>query len=154
MTTFDENYQKALRAAARKIAAGQEKPKSDLTPTHDFGNEKVDAEKRIGDRVVRRSQIIGSRAVYYSVYEPFTAELLHSTQMTIGGKRMGQLGSRRLPGTLDALPPYSEARSKAVGKFHNEQYALAHKLIVHAFPEAEIGHRLSSEITLNATRAR
>jgi hypothetical protein len=154
MSTFDENYKKALRATARKIAAGQDKPKSDLPPTHDFGSERVDAEKWIGDIVVRRNQIIGSRAVYYSVYEPFTASLLHSSQMTIGGKRMGQLGSRRLPGTIDALPPYSEARSKAVGKFHNEQYALAHKLIIQAFPEAEIGHKLSGDIALNAARAR
>jgi hypothetical protein len=105
----------------------------------------------LDEKAIRRTQIIGSPSVIYTAYEPsvlFAREPGegHSSTMTLDGRAMGKIGTRRLPADLDALPAYSAERSRAVGEFHRRQYEEAYSLIERAFPEARHGRRRDGEI--------
>lgn len=78
-----------------------------------------------------------TEGIYYGVYEPSSLMGNHSsiTSDPAGGGYLGDITTRRLPVTLDALPAYSEARSSAVGAYHEELKDLARMVARAAFPE-------------------
>jgi len=53
----------------------------------------------------------------------------HSTITTFDGVWYGQIGTRRLPADLDALPAYSDERSQAVRAWMAEEDAEARNLL-------------------------
>jgi hypothetical protein len=92
--------------------------------------------------VVRRGVMMpsnpdGSWSVSYSVWEPIHGGILnsdHSTITAIDSKWYGELHSRRLPLVLECLEAYSDERATCVRAWHDELSAMAHSVILHAFP--------------------
>lgn len=107
---------------------------------------------------VRRGRIIGTKHLIYDVFEPTklgvhdgTGHSSITSNIDIGDTVhtgfWGQLGMRDLTPEIDALP-VDEKRFTACRKFREEQYRLAHKLIMQVFPEAKMGTPHESEISL------
>jgi len=102
-----------------------------------------------GGVVVKRYNIITTDLWCYRAYEPSSIMGAHSTITTIDGKWYGEIGSRRLPGWMDAMPSGDE-RSRVVGEYIEANYEQEYALIVRAFPEAANGRRSMGEISIYA----
>jgi len=107
--------------------------------------------KTIGDKVVKKYSILTTNLVVYEAWEPSpsTITAAHRTITTMQGEWYGRIGSRNLPPEVEYLPAGSNERIYAVGKWHEDQYEEAYKLILQAFPEAEGGRRSMGEISLH-----
>ena len=102
-------------------------------------------------RILKRTPIIGTRTTVYSVWEPTSDPVQgpHGTITTIEGVWYGRLGTRRdLPPELEVLPPMSAERSERVGRWHEDQYDIAYRLIIDAYPKAAFGRFSMGEISL------
>lgn len=106
--------------------------------------------KRIGDKVVKKYSVAATDLLVYDAWEPSAIMGRHSTITTIEGRWYGRVGTRYLTPDVEALPPGDE-RSRVVGKWHEDQYEEAYRLIIQAFPEATAGKRSMGEITLRWT---
>lgn len=70
----------------------------------------------------------------------------HTTTCTDpDGARLGRIGSRVLPASLDALPAYSRERIIAVREWREAQHDEAQAVIDAAFPNV-VGQRLGGEL--------
>jgi hypothetical protein len=105
--------------------------------------------KRIGDKVIRKYSVATTDLIVYEAWEPSALMGPHATITSIDDKWYGRIGTRRPSAELEALPAGSEERFRAVGKWYEDQYDDAYKLIVQAFPEAGAGRRSMGEITLH-----
>lgn len=105
--------------------------------------------KRILDKVVKKYNIAATDLIVYDVWEPSELAGPHSTVTTIDGRWYGRLGTRRSTSELEGLAPGSEERFRAVGKWHDDQFEEAYRLIVQAFPEASGGERSMGQISLH-----
>lgn len=66
---------------------------------------KTNQDVMVGDKVVRRYNIIGTRVWIHDVYEPtgpLMNEQAHSTITTINGRRYGKIGTRPFNGRIPA----------------------------------------------------
>lgn len=113
--------------------------------------------------VVQRFLMGGRESVGYVAYEPATstreAGSSHGTMTTLDREAgcvgqvaanpawLGKVATRRLTPALDALPARTEERSKAVGAFHESNYAASYAAIEAAFPETRgLGFRCMGDI--------
>lgn len=101
-----------------------------------IGNE----ERTVGEIVVTRVRIAGTRCLVYSAWEPSQDGTYHSTITHRGAVRYGRVGTRGIPAELDALP-YGAERARRVRAWYDADYARAYPLIEAAFPEAALGER-------------
>ena len=77
-------------------------------------------------------KIIGTHFTIYEAYEPYDG---HSSIMTLEGKKMGRVGSRRLPKELESLPARSDIRVEAVTAWQYAQYEEAYDFIFSCCPK-------------------
>jgi hypothetical protein len=77
----------------------------------------------VGERIVRRYNIIGTHLWVHDVYEPYAG---HGTQSIINGVKMGRVGTKRPPANTP-LPRIAE--------YYSDQYHLAYTIIRVAFPK-------------------
>lgn len=84
----------------------------------------------VGSFIVRAFSIIGTDRVVCDVFEPWAG---HGTFATIDGARVGRVGTRPLPATIDALPVRSDARLAAFDAWHAAECAEALAAIREAF---------------------
>lgn len=108
--------------------------------------------KRIGDKVIKKYSVAATDLIVYEAWEPSAIMGRHSTITSIDGEWYGRIGTRYLPTELEELPAGSEERLRAVGKWHEDQYEEAYRLILEAFPDADAGRRSMGEITLHWSR--
>src|SRR5947209_9281122 len=92
----------------------------------------------LGDGLIaHRYNIIATSSVGYDVYERSTySGMRHSS--FLGTKEYGCLGditTRRLPSSIDALPAWSDERSQAVKTWYRDLEAMAERCIHEAFPK-------------------
>ena len=107
------------------------------------------ASRAEADKVVRCSSIIGTDWISCDAWEPEPfydpAMRGHSTITHLEPPEVlrpawyGRIGTRPLPAELEALKPFSDERLKAVGQWHEEQYAEGCALIKRVFPEFAAG---------------
>ena len=101
---------------------------------------------------VIRSEIIGTRMVVLSAWEPSvrlgSITHGHATITTLDGACYGRIGTRRLPAELEALPAMSAVRSAAVGAWQQAQYGEAVAAILAQYPGAIDGVTSMGEITI------
>ena len=106
-----------------------------------------DADCLVDGYLVRRYRIIGTRSIVYDAWEPAQPADGHSMLTGHGGQWWGQIGSGPLPAEVDALPAWSDARSRAFRAWQRREHARAYTLILRVFPDAAHGRRHDGEIT-------
>ena len=143
MAISREDIEKIAKASADEITKRLEAPKAPYI--HEM--------KRLGDKVIKKYSVATTDLVVYEAWEPSAIMGKHSTITSIDGQWYGRIGTRYLPPELERLPRGDE-RSRAVGKWHEDQYEEAYNLIIKAFPEAEAGRRSMGEITLHWSETR
>jgi len=114
----------------------------------------TDADRFVGQFLVRRYRILGTQTVVYDAWEPDEriartgVEIFgHSMLTHHAGRWWGQIGTGPLPASVDALPTRSDERSHAYRVWAVAEHARAYALIMQAFPEAATGRRHAGEIT-------
>lgn len=106
--------------------------------------------RTIGDKKVKRTNIIGTDCFVYSAYEPSSYTGNHSSLFSFDGQCHGAVQSRRLTAELAALPAMSHERYDRCTDYRqqNEREAIAYILAL--FPEAASGRVRDGEIVLDA----
>lgn len=100
--------------------------------------------------MIKRTRILGTKSVVYSVWEPSSFFGPHGTLTTINGETFGRLGTRRdLPEELESLPPYSDERWYRVKAWYTDQYEKAYQLILTEYPHLSTGYKDMGEIIVN-----
>lgn len=97
-------------------------------------------ERMVGEILVTRVRIAGTRCLVYSAWEPSPPDTYHATITHKGAARYGRVGTRGIPAELDTLP-YGDERARRVRAWYDAGYARAYPLILAAFPEAALGER-------------
>lgn len=108
--------------------------------------------RRIGDKVLKKYSVTHTDLIVYEAWEPSELMGPHATITSIDTQWYGRIGTRRPPPELERLPAGSEERFRAVGKWYEDQYEEAYRLIIQAFPEAKAGKHSMGEITLHWSR--
>lgn len=94
------------------------------------------SDKHIGQYIVRKTQIAGTRITVFSAYEPSSEYGQHSTISTIGGAWYGQVNTKYTPTELTInLKSASNERFVAVRHWYSAQYELSYAIIFAAYPE-------------------
>jgi len=114
---------------------------------------KLDEYRSVGDVIVNRFRIIGTRTLVYQALERWSSENgigSHSSLTSVDGRDgwYGRVGTKRLPANLDALPAMTQERFDAVDAWHGQEYDRAYAAIIAAYPEAEGGRRRMGEIEI------
>jgi len=129
---------KATGAEIAKVFAGKS--------IREFGPY-INEMKKVDSRIVARFSVIGTKMIVYEVWEPSSLMGRHSTVRTINGEWYGRLGTKSLPYEIDQLPAGSNERLLAVGRWLDQQYEEAYRIILAAYPEAFTGRRSMGTIT-------
>lgn len=103
----------------------------------------------IADKVVDTVRDLDGRRIL-SAWEPTTLCGPHSTITFFEGRCYGRIGTKTPPPEIEALPPWSEERSRAVRGWYERQAHEAYALIEAAYPEAALGRRVRGEIEVAA----
>lgn len=106
--------------------------------------------KKSDSKVVNKFSVAGTDLIVYEAWEPSAIIGKHGTLTSIEDKWYGRIGTRYLPPEIEELPR-GDQRTRAVGKWHDDQYEEAYALITRAFPESKDGRRSMGEITLHWT---
>lgn len=101
----------------------------------------------VGSFIVRAFSILGTDRVVCDVFEPWAG---HGTQATVDGVRMGRVGTRALPASIDALPARSAERLAAFDAWHAAQCAEAVAAIRQAFGQGGEADDRSGEVVTTA----
>ncbi len=104
--------------------------------------------RHVGDKVVHKYNIIGTRLIVYNAWEPSSVMGKHSTITTIDGKWYGRLGTSQVPPDINALPAGSDERIKAVRTYFDKEETEAYRIVIEAFPEAAAGTRDMGDIEI------
>lgn len=88
--------------------------------------------------------IIGTNLRVYSVWEPYNG---HSTSTTHQDARLGRVGTRPLPLTLEALQPHSDERYSRVSTHYAAEYGEAYAAIRTCYPHLHANIGSMGEIT-------
>lgn len=105
--------------------------------------QRVNEWRQIGDQWVNKYSIACTTMVVYDVWERFSSSnegghytRSHSTiTYRDDGVCLGEITTRDISAEMDALPAYSEERSRAVVAWYDANKALARALTLAAFPE-------------------
>lgn len=94
---------------------------------------KKDAIRMVGDCMVKRYNIIGTRNWVHAAYTPMNSWDDYDTLTSIGESWYGRIGTQRLSSTL----PSEEERTQQIRTKYEEQFRRAYALIREAFPEVD-----------------
>ncbi len=103
---------------------------------------------QVGDKVVKRVNIIGTQMYVYSAWERSSYTGNHSSVTTIDGQCYGEVPSRRPTPELEALPAMSRERYERVSRYQDRNQSEAYGLIREGFVESSAGQLRSGEIVL------
>ena len=101
----------------------------------------------VGTIAIKRTHILGTRAIVYSAWEPGGISHSHTTITTIGGARFGRIHTRTSgEETFAHLRGGSPERIAAVRAWYAAKDEESYAAILTAYPEAADGVRSDGDI--------
>lgn len=104
--------------------------------------------KPIGQGRIAVRFALGTGVFLFEAYEPNATVQSHAVRLVIGDVVLGEVSSRRIPASVQALPQ-GPKKWALQDSYHAVYDTEAYAWIVRAFPEAELGVRCSGGIIIN-----